>query len=61
MSLFVNDVNDWDSWGKLFQDVDVWEPLIQYIFQKETLPYSKIELLTPGTNAVFKVGDFGSV
>jgi aminoglycoside phosphotransferase (APT) family kinase protein len=32
--------------------------LIKYIFKKEKLPFDKIEKLTPGTNAVFKVGNY---
>ncbi|MDR0450292.1 MAG: aminoglycoside phosphotransferase family protein, partial [Treponema sp.] len=31
-------------------------PLVTFIFEKEGLPFSEMKLLTPGTNAVFKVG-----
>ena len=57
MNLFTAQINNWSEWGKLFQDVDTWHPLIQNIFQKEKLPFVPIEKLTPGTNAVFKVGE----
>jgi len=55
---FTAQINNWDEWGKLFQDTETWYPLIKHIFQKENLPFVPIEKLTPGTNAVFKVGDY---
>lgn len=57
IDLFTDEINGWDSWGKLFQSISTFEPLIKYIFVKEKLPFTKIERCTPGTNAVFKVGD----
>jgi serine/threonine protein kinase len=56
--LFTYDIHDWSSWGKVFQSIDEWEPLIRFIFRKENLPIDKIEKLVPGTNAVFKAGEF---
>ena len=42
----------------MFQDIEIWHPLIDYIFRKEDLPFADVEKLTPGTNAVFKVGGY---
>jgi serine/threonine protein kinase len=56
--LFAHDICDWSSWGKVFQSIDAWQPLILYIFQKENIPCEQIENLTPGTNAVFKVDEY---
>ncbi|MFE6795807.1 aminoglycoside phosphotransferase family protein [Paenibacillus chitinolyticus] len=58
MYLFKTEINGWDSWGKLYQTISTFEPLIKSIFVKEKLPFTKIEHCTPGTNAVFKVGDY---
>ena len=58
MSYFNADIHNWVSWSKVFQDILAWEPLIEYIFRIEDLSYAKIEHLTPGTNAVFKSGDY---
>lgn len=58
MNQFTADINGWESWGKLFQSIPTFEPLIRSIFVKEKLAFSKIEHCTPGTNAVFKVGEY---
>lgn len=58
MSLFTHYIHGWASWGKVFQSIDAWQPLIECIFQKEKLPFTAVEYLTPGTNAVFKVGEY---
>ena len=58
MSLFRRDINDWTSWTGVFQSIDAWRPLIEYIFKREGLPLADVEHLTPGTNAVFKIGGF---
>lgn len=58
MNQFTAVINGWESWGRLFQSIPSFEPLIQSIFAKEKLVFSKIEHCTPGTNAVFKVGDY---
>lgn len=57
MNLFTSQINNWSEWGELFQDIETWQPLIKYIYQKEGLLFTNIENLTPGTNAVFKVGE----
>ena len=58
MNLFTAQINNWSEWGKLFQDIGTWQPLIKNIFQKENLPFAPIENLKPGTNAVFKVSGY---
>jgi len=56
--LFKRNIQGWNSWGDIFQDIPAWEELIIHIFDKEDLKFEKIENLTPGTNAVFKVGEY---
>lgn len=53
---FTKHIEGWTSWGKVYQDLPAWEPLIRHIFQKEGLPHQQPGHLTPGTNAVFRVG-----
>jgi len=57
MSLFTEQINSWDDWGKIFQSIPAFTSLIEYIMAKENLPFLEIENLKPGTNAVFKVGN----
>ena len=56
--VFIEEINGWDSWGKVFQSIPAFEKLIIKIFEKENLPCKGISNLTPGSNAVFKVGDY---
>jgi len=58
MTYFKHDIYDWASWGKVYQDIAAWQRIIKDIFQKENLPFTQIEQLTAGTNAVFKVGRY---
>ncbi|GGH77249.1 serine/threonine protein kinase [Pullulanibacillus pueri] len=58
MNLFTAEINGWSSWGKVFQSISTFKPLIRHIFAEENLPLSKIERCTPGTHAVFRVGDY---
>jgi serine/threonine protein kinase len=58
MNLFTEQINNWEDWGRVFQSIPAFTLLIEHIFDKENLPAAKIENLTPGTNAVFKVGDY---
>lgn len=46
--LFTRTILNWTDWGHIFQDINVWRPLIESIYAREHL--------TPGTNAVFKMG-----
>jgi len=57
MSLFVETINDWDDWGRVFQSIPAFTPLVEFIFRAENMPFCGMENLTPGTNAVFKVGE----
>ncbi|MCM1989045.1 phosphotransferase family protein [Oceanirhabdus seepicola] len=57
--LFKKDISDWNSWAAVFQSIDDFKKLIEEIFKKENLQgYDNISNLTPGTNAVFKVGNY---
>lgn len=56
--LFNDDICDWASWGRVFQSVEAFELLVQHIFTKEKICFDKIEHCKPGTNAVFKVGNY---
>ncbi|HML48378.1 MAG TPA: hypothetical protein PKE04_16670, partial [Clostridia bacterium] len=56
--LFSEEIHGWKSWGRVFQSIDAFYPLIREIFRREGLPMSGVAHLTPGTNAVFRVGDY---
>jgi serine/threonine protein kinase len=56
--LFNKDICDWTTWGQVFQSIDAFEVLIRDIFIKENISLDKIEQCKPGTNAVFKVGNY---
>ena len=51
-------LNTVESWGKIFQDIDVFRSIIEKIFSRENIMMGEIGNLTPGSNAVFKVGDY---
>lgn len=57
MSLFTEQLNNWDDWGKVFHSIPAFKLLVEYIFNKESLLIAEIENLKPGTNAVFKVAN----
>lgn len=58
MNLFTEQINNWQDWGRLFQSIPAFEGLVRYIMQKENLPVAEIKNLSPGTNAVFHIGDY---
>jgi len=58
MPLFREKIESWDDWGNIFQSISAFKPLVDEILSRENLNPTTIENLTPGTNAVFKVGDF---
>ena len=58
MSLFTEQINCWHDWGRVFRSIPAFTPLVEHIMHKENLPSAKIENLTPGTNAVFRVGGY---
>ena len=51
-------IENWSDWGCVFQSIPAFDGLIREIFRREALPCSGISNLTPGTNAVFRVGDY---
>lgn len=55
---FSHTINGVKSWVDIYQSIEAFEPLIKVIFTHHGLRYSKIENLTPGSNAVFRVDDF---
>lgn len=55
--LFRESVQNWDDWGRVFQSIPAFEALVQEIYRRENLPFSPPKHLTPGTNAVFRVGN----
>ena len=57
--LFHKEIAGWDSWGKIFCDLEAFAPLAEAIFEKEKLSSaSPLMPLTPGTNAVFRAKDY---
>ena len=58
MSLFTEEINNWQAWEDVFQSIPAFSPLVEHILKRERLPIAKIENLTPGTNAVFKAGEY---
>lgn len=55
--LFTADIYNWDSWRNIFNEIEIWKPLIGHIYGFEGILLKEIELLAPGTNAVFRAGD----
>jgi len=58
MYLFTEPLNNWDDWHKIKTSILAFTPLITYIMQKEKLPLADIKNTMPGTNAVFRVGEY---
>ena len=58
MTLFKTKIGNWDDWGEIFQSISAFRLLVEEILNRENLPLVTIENLTPGTNAVFRVGDY---
>jgi len=54
---FNAEISDWESWGEVYQSIEIWEPLVNQILYKEDLPVFETENLHPGSNAVFQNGD----
>ncbi len=55
--LFRERIKNWDDWGAVFQSIPAFEGLVKKIYLREGLPFFPLEHLTPGTNAVFQVGN----
>lgn len=45
------------SWAAVFQSIDAFTPLVHAIARRHGLPVSKVTNLTPGSNAVFRMGN----
>ena len=59
MHLFTEPIHDWDDlFGKVFQSIPAFTPLVKHIFEREGLPFAPLENLAPGTNAVFRAGKY---
>lgn len=57
--LFNETIDGWDSWGRLFCSREAFEPLVRHILKREGLRHmDSLENCEPGTNAVFKCGEF---
>lgn len=56
--LFIEDIDGWDSWSRIFQRIDCFKDLIKFIFNKDNLPFGEIKNLHPGSNASFRVNGF---
>lgn len=56
MHVFNHEINNWNTWGKIYHQIEAFEPLIRLILNHERLPIEPIEKLKPGTHGVFKVG-----
>jgi len=58
MNLFAASITNGSDWGKVYQSIPAFAPLAEHILRKEGLPAVPITNLSPGTNAVFRAGDF---
>lgn len=56
--LFNESIHNWNKWGAIFQSKEAFTPLVREIFHREGLAFPGLENLTPGTNAVFRAGDY---
>ncbi len=57
-NLFTTDINGWDAWGEIFQSIEAFEPLAMQILESHKLPRVPLSHLAPGTNGVFRSGDY---
>ena len=55
--LFSRPLNSWDDWSAVFCRADEFTPLVRAILASCGRPAQDPVCLTPGTNAVFAVGD----
>lgn len=56
--LFDFEIKDWETWGKVYCAKEEFTPLIKRIFENEGLDFGPLENCKPGTNGVFKVGQY---
>ena len=55
--LFTHPLRGWDDWSAVFCDPEAFAPLVSAILARCGRPDAAPVCLTPGTNAVFAVGD----
>lgn len=58
MYLFEESISSWEDWSRVFQSIEAFTPLAEQAFRQHGLPFAPLTHLTPGTNAVFRSGDF---
>jgi len=51
------ELNGIESWIDIYQNTEAFTPLVKEIFARHELEFSKLQNLTPGSNAVFLVDD----
>jgi len=56
--LFTHPINSWQDWSDVYQSIPAFAPLVAHILAIEDLPAVPLEHLTPGTNAVFRAGEY---
>ncbi|WP_440896652.1 phosphotransferase [Amphibacillus sp. Q70] len=54
---FTSTIDGIESWLEIYQNTHAFESLVKAIFNNHSLPYSDINKLTPGSNAIFRVGE----
>ena len=58
MTLFKENICGHKDWAEVYQSIPAFYDLIRFIADKEGLPFVEPENLTPGTNAVFRLGGY---
>jgi Putative homoserine kinase type II (protein kinase fold) len=57
-NLFTHTIDGKASWAALFRSTEAFSPLADHILARHGLPRAALELLAPGTNAVFGAGGY---
>ena len=55
--VFKQNLEDEKTWGNITKQIDVFRPLLEKIFEHESLPLDEITAVKQSTNAVFKIGN----
>lgn len=53
---FHETIANWQDWARVFQSREAFAPLVEEICRREGLKFVPLRNLTPGTNAVFRMG-----
>lgn len=56
-NLFTEVIDSENSWGRICQRLDIFQPLIKHILIHESLPLGEISNTKPSANAVYKAGN----